>query len=84
VGDFVADAGLITEGEYLAFTKISRRAAANQRSQGKAPPFVRIGRQIYYKRDGLLQWIKQKTVMPASAGTLIDGRKRARPEGAAS
>ena len=30
----------------------------------KAPPYVKIGRNIFYRKEDLIEWIKRKTVQP--------------------
>ena len=74
--DIAVKTSLLPESDYLQFADIGKRAAANQRSQGKGPPFVRVGKKIYYPLEGICDLIAKNTVTPKSAPTLIHGRRR--------
>jgi hypothetical protein len=75
MSDIASDMDLIPVDEYLAFTKIARGTAANQRSRGFGPPWCKIGGKIFYSRAGLKAFIKANTVHPKAAKTLTSGRR---------
>jgi len=75
--------GLISEEAYCAFRGLSKESARNERTQGRAPPHVKLGNTIKYYRSGLRDLVKAKTVKPPSAPTLIDARLRGRRRQAA-
>jgi hypothetical protein len=76
--DIAAEAGLIPESDYLAFAKIGKRTAANQRSDGTSPPFVRVGKKIFYSRKGILEYLAARAVTHDNNATLVDAPRRRR------
>ncbi len=78
--DLAADHGLIPESDVMHLRGIAKRTLSNERSQGGGPPFVRLGKKVYYPLDGLRDYIAKNTVTPSSAPTLISPRKPWRPK----
>jgi hypothetical protein len=56
----------------------NERAKANY----KGPPYQRIGRKVFYPIDKLRAFLAAATVTQSRTPTLIDGKRRARTEGA--
>jgi hypothetical protein len=40
------------------------RTLQSWRQQGIGPPYVKIGKTVYYERSALLAWLKGQQVMP--------------------
>lgn len=53
--DFLA--GFLTEAEYVRRRGISRRTAQRARQLRLAPPYILIGRQVYYRVESLREWL---------------------------
>lgn len=68
--------GLATEAEANALLGINKRTAANHRSQGLGPPFVKLGKTIYYPVEGLRDYAAKRTVTPTPQPTLSTGSAR--------
>lgn len=50
-------AGYITEAEYAAQRGVSVRTCQRDRQLRQAPPYVLIGRQVFYRVDALRVWL---------------------------
>ena len=62
-------ADLITEQEYADQRGVSVRTTARERAQRIGPPFIRLGRKIYYRPAAIEAWlIAQEQVQPRAAG----------------
>ena len=53
--DFLS--GFISEEEYAHRRGITVRTCQRDRQLRKSPPFVRVGRRIYYRLDAVRQWL---------------------------
>lgn len=53
--DFLA--GFLTEAEYAARRGVSLRTVQRDRQLRQAPPFVVMGRRIYYRVEALREWL---------------------------
>ena len=53
-------AGYISERGYARQRGISRRTAHRDRQLGDAPPFVVLGKKVYYRLAGLQQWLLER------------------------
>ena len=51
------DLGLLTEEEVAAAFKRDVRTLRNWRSARTGPPFVKIGRDVFYRRDAVSEFI---------------------------
>ena len=72
-----AELGLISEAEYAAFVDKEIVTIRNERSAGKAPPYVKIGNTVKYYISGVKQMVAAKTVTPKNTPTLVNpGRGR--------
>jgi hypothetical protein len=77
--------GLIPEADLAVFRDIELPALRNERARGEGPPYVKLGRAVFYPIEGLRKYAAAQTVIPTQAGaTLIDGgranKRRSRPE----
>lgn len=79
--DLAADFGLVSEADAMHFRGVAKRTLSNERAQGKGPPFVRVGKKIYYPLDGLREYVAKNTITPVHSATLIHGRRRVRVRG---
>jgi hypothetical protein len=50
------------------------RTMQSWRPQGIGPPYVKIGKTVYYERAALLGWLKDQQVVP------VRSRRRAQPQ----
>jgi Helix-turn-helix domain len=41
-----------------------RRTLRDWRRKGEGPPYVRIGRKIFYNNESLAAWLKQHEIQP--------------------
>jgi hypothetical protein len=78
VTDLSTDLDLIPESEYLELVKIRKQTAANQRSLGQGPAYVKLGNKIFYSRKTLREYVAKHTVRPKAAPTMTDGKRRGR------
>jgi predicted DNA-binding transcriptional regulator AlpA len=74
MSDLKARLDLISEAEFAALRGVKVSALWNERSRGKGPPFIRVGRRVYYTFAAIRAYIDAHTVKPARTPTLIDGR----------
>jgi hypothetical protein len=68
--------GYITERDFAAQRGVSRRTLQRERQLRIGPPFVVMGRRVFYRIDGIKKWL---TVHEVNS---IAGRERA-PDDAA-
>jgi predicted DNA-binding transcriptional regulator AlpA len=50
---------LVTEKEAARFLSMSFRTLQSWRSEGKGPPYVKLGRSIRYRMNDLLVWTEK-------------------------
>jgi hypothetical protein len=56
---------LITEQQYAAMRGVTKRTTQRERAQRIGPPFIRLGRQIFYRPQSIEQWlIDQEQAQP--------------------
>jgi len=48
---------LLTEAEYAKQRGVSLRTAQRERAQRVGPPFIRLGRKIYYRPAAIEAWL---------------------------
>jgi hypothetical protein len=53
--DFLA--GFLTEAEYAARRGVSLRTCQRDRQLRQSPPYVVIGRQVYYRVEAVRDWL---------------------------
>lgn len=49
--------GFIPETEFARQRGVTRRTCQRDRQLRKAPPYIRLGRQIYYRLDAVRDWL---------------------------
>lgn len=52
--------GYISEREYARQRGVSVRTAQRDRQLGDAPPFVVLGKKVFYRLAGLEQWLLKR------------------------
>ena len=57
--------GLLTAKQAAHYLSISTKWLANQRWQGTAPKFIRVGGAVRYRISGLEQFLEEAVVQPA-------------------
>jgi hypothetical protein len=48
---------LIPEADYAAARGVSLRTAQRERAQRIGPPFIKLGRNVYYRPAAIEQWL---------------------------
>lgn len=62
-------ADLITEKEFAELRRVCVRTVQRERALRTGPPFIRLGRAIYYRLSSIEQWlIDQEQVQPRAKG----------------
>lgn len=60
---------LITETDYAEQRGVSVRCVQRERAQRVGPPFIKVGRKIYYRPAAIEVWILSKEqIQPRSGG----------------
>jgi hypothetical protein len=60
---------LISEADYAAARTVSLRTVQRERAQRIGPPFIKLGRNIYYRPAAIEQWlIEQEQAQPRAKG----------------
>lgn len=60
---------LISEAEYAAQRGVSLRTVQRERAQRIGPPYIRLGRKIYFRPAAIEEWlIAQEQIQPRAAG----------------
>ena len=49
--------GFVSETEYAAQRGVTVRTCQRDRQLRQAPPYVRVGRRIYYRIDAVREWL---------------------------
>lgn len=58
---------LIPEPEYAAARGVSVRTVRRERALRIGPPFIRLGRQIYYRPEAIEAWLLEQEVQQPRA-----------------
>ncbi len=48
---------LISEADYAAARGVSLRTAQRERAQRMGPPFIKLGRNVYYRPAAIEAWL---------------------------
>jgi hypothetical protein len=59
--------GYIEDSRVAKERDLSQRAQRAERQRGEGPPYVKIGKKIYYPVDGFRAWLKSIERMPVRA-----------------
>lgn len=57
-------ADYLPEDNFARQMQVTTRTTRNWRQQRIGPPWVQIGRAIYYSKPGILNWLKSAEVQP--------------------
>ena len=49
--------GYITEDQYVQMRGVCKRTIQRERADGNGPPFVKLGKKIYYREEALGEWL---------------------------
>lgn len=55
---------LLTEAEYAELRGVSVRTIKRERAARRGPPYIRLGRKVFYRRAAIEQWIIAQEVTP--------------------
>ena len=56
---------LISEPEWADWRKCSRRTVQRERSKRIGPPYIKLGKKIFYRVEAIEHWLKAKeTIQP--------------------
>jgi hypothetical protein len=56
---------LISEADYAAARGVSLRTVQRERAQRMGPPFIKLGRNVFYRPTAIEQWlIAQEQAQP--------------------
>lgn len=60
---------LMTAAEYAVWRGFDIRSEQRERAQRKGPPFIQLGRKVYYRKAAIEAWLlDQEQVQPRAAG----------------
>ncbi len=54
--------GLVSEAEYADLRGASLRTIRNERCARRGPPFVRLGRRVFYRTNAVQEWLAGREV----------------------
>ena len=75
--------GYFPGDEYCDLRGISKRQAQRERASGEGPPWLRLGRDIYYSRPGFREWLAAREVRaarPENRGRFFGHRRKGPPQ----
>lgn len=52
--------GYLNEEQYASFRGLSVRSARNERARGEGPPFIRVGRKVFYPVAAVRAWMQAR------------------------
>ena len=61
-------AGYLTEDQQAAALGVVTRTLRSWRQRGEGPPYVRVGRRVFYRIDGSAAWLKANEQAPVRSG----------------
>ena len=68
-------AGYISETEYARQRGVSLRTCQRDRALRKAPPYVLIGKQVYYRVAAVREWLLAQERSSVSKSIVARGRR---------
>lgn len=74
--DIASTLGLVSEEQYAKLRNIQLGQVRNERSAGRGPAYVKLGKRVMYPLEAVRRYICENTITPTSAATLIDGTPR--------
>jgi predicted DNA-binding transcriptional regulator AlpA len=61
------DKDLLNATEAAAFLTMGVQTLADWRSAGVGPRYIKVGRNVRYRRSDLLQWLEMRAVEPSAS-----------------
>lgn len=58
---------LVTPAEFAAALGYSEQTLAIWRCEGDGPPYVKLGRNVFYRRATIREWIAKRELQPSPA-----------------
>lgn len=55
---------LLTEAEYAALRDVSLRTVKRERAARRGPPFIQLGRKVFYRRAAIEEWLLAQEQTP--------------------
>jgi hypothetical protein len=52
--------GYLSEEQYASFRGVSLRSIRNERARRAGPPFIRVGRKVYYPVAAVRNWMASR------------------------
>jgi len=71
-----ADLDLVTEQDYASLRGVELATLRNERAKKIGPPFVVLGRVVYYPKSAIMDLIKASTRLAEPKATLINPKPR--------
>lgn len=59
---------LISEADYAAERGVSVRTVQRERALRVGPPFIKLGRKVFYRREAVAAWLLSKEQAQPRAG----------------
>lgn len=66
---------LMTPDELANTIKVQKSTLATWRYKKTGPAYVKLGKQIFYRRADVDTWIAQQAVQPVTAEVIADARQ---------
>jgi hypothetical protein len=60
----ILDEPLLPEDEAAREIKVQKQTMAAWRNRNQGPPYVKVGRLIYYRPSHLREWLESRVVRP--------------------
>lgn len=65
-GDAMSIQDLITEADYAALRRVSVRTVQRERMLRSGPPFIKLGKSIFYRPASIEAWLISQEQTPAN------------------
>jgi len=72
--DLIGD--LIPEDQYAAMLGLTKRTCQRHRQLRCAPPYIRIGRRIFYRPAAVRAWLEKSELTPSLVPDGLKSRRR--------
>lgn len=59
---------LMTESDYAAMRGVSVRTIQRERALRAGPPYIKLGKSTFYRREAVATWIIAQERTPAQSG----------------
>jgi len=64
--------GYIPEAQMAAELNLRPRTLRKWRAQGKGPPFIKIGRRVFYRDTSRAAWLQSQEIQPVRASITVE------------